>query len=74
MISVTLVYPFQLLKSNLQSFRAKEQNFKFIPLIKLIITNDGFLGLYKGLSANLVRAIPSTCITFCVYENLKHRL
>ncbi|CAI4391223.1 ADE_G0025670.mRNA.1.CDS.1 [Saccharomyces cerevisiae] len=74
MISVTLVYPFQLLKSNLQSFRANEQKFRLFPLIKLIIANDGFVGLYKGLSANLVRAIPSTCITFCVYENLKHRL
>ncbi|EJT42060.1 FLX1-like protein [Saccharomyces kudriavzevii IFO 1802] len=74
MISVTMVYPFQLLKSNLQSFKANEQNFRLLPLIRLIVANDGFVGLYKGLSANLVRAIPSTCITFCVYENLKHRL
>ncbi|CAI4039633.1 hypothetical protein SMKI_09G0400 [Saccharomyces mikatae IFO 1815] len=74
MISVTLVYPFQLLKSNLQSFKANEQKFRLFPLVKLIIANDGFAGLYKGLSTNLLRAIPSTCITFCVYENLKHRL
>lgn len=72
MISVTTVYPFQLLKSNLQSFAATDNKFTLINLTKGIYHSQGLLGLYKGLYANLIRAIPSTCITFCIYENFRH--
>lgn len=71
MISTTAVYPFQLLKSNLQSFQASEENFKLTSLSKLIYRKSGLIGFYKGLSANLLRSVPSTCITFCIYENFK---
>lgn len=76
MVSVSAVYPLQLLKSNLQSFEAvKQQNsYKLWALIRSIYYKDGVKGLYKGLSANLVRALPSTCITFCIYENMRHWL
>lgn len=70
-VSVTAVYPFQLLKSNLQSFEAQKKQYTFFKLVRSIFEAEGLTGFYKGLSANLVRAIPSTCITFCVYENLK---
>lgn len=69
MISLTTVYPLQLLKSNLQNFKS---DYTLINLMKFISKNEGLLGFYKGLSANLIRAIPSTCITFCIYENFKH--
>ncbi|SCV05459.1 LANO_0H07954g1_1 [Lachancea nothofagi CBS 11611] len=76
MVSVTAVYPLQLLKSNLQSFDAIEnrKTYKLWTLVQSIYGKDGIRGLYKGLSANLLRAIPSTCITFCIYENLRHWL
>ncbi|CEP62130.1 flavin adenine dinucleotide transporter FLX1 LALA0_S04e08526g [Lachancea lanzarotensis] len=76
MVSVSAVYPLQLLKSNLQSFEAvgNEASYKLWALVGSIYTKDGVKGLYKGLAANLVRAIPSTCITFCIYENLRHLL
>lgn len=71
-VSVTAVYPFQLLKSNLQSFEAQRKQYTFSKLIRSIFEAEGTMGFYKGLSANLLRAIPSTCITFCIYENLKN--
>lgn len=71
MLSTSAVYPFQLLKSNLQSFQASENDFKLLPLSKIIYSRSGLLGFYKGLSANLLRSVPSTCITFCIYENFK---
>ncbi|KAL3241158.1 flavin adenine dinucleotide transporter FLX1 [Nakaseomyces bracarensis] len=74
MISTAAVYPFQLLKSNLQSFQASEENFKLLSLSKLIYQKNGIVGFYKGLSANLLRSVPSTCITFCIYENFKNIL
>ncbi|KAH3901323.1 related to Mitochondrial FAD carrier protein FLX1 [Saccharomycodes ludwigii] len=81
MISVSIAYPFQLLKSNLQNFvdtRANNNDTnnssKLLSLIKKIYHNNGIIGFYKGLGANLLRAIPSTCITFYVYESSKHIL
>ncbi|SCW02017.1 LAFE_0E12310g1_1 [Lachancea fermentati] len=76
MISVTAVYPFQLLKANLQSFEASvdHNSYRLWSVIHSIYSKEGVKGLYKGLSANLLRAIPSTCITFCIYENLRHSL
>ncbi|CCD23423.1 flavin adenine dinucleotide transporter FLX1 NDAI_0B03890 [Naumovozyma dairenensis CBS 421] len=86
MISVSAVYPFQLLKANLQIIKSlhntnnnrnsstvttKVHNERFLTLTKQIYKDNGFKGLYKGLLANLIRAVPSTCITFCIYENLK---
>lgn len=74
MLSVSAVYPFQLLKSNLQSFKAANENYSIFRLISLIYYTKGFKGLYSGLSANLLKAVPSTCVTFCIYENLNYYL
>lgn len=74
LVSVTAVYPFQLLKSNLQSFEAQRKQYTVSKLVRSVFDAEGVLGFYKGLSANLLRAIPSTCITFCVYENLKNNM
>lgn len=71
-VSVTAVYPFQLLKSNLQSFEAERKHYTFTELVRSIHEAEGLTGFYKGLWANLFRAIPSTCITFCLYENVKN--
>lgn len=32
--------------------------------------HEGLVGFYRGLATNIVRALPGTCITFVVYENL----
>ncbi|KAL6948677.1 hypothetical protein ACO0QE_001150 [Hanseniaspora vineae] len=81
MISVTSVYPLQLIKSNLQYNR--DTSLTLIQLLKNIYENrdlgngstmskKSWRHFYKGLNANLIRAVPSTCITFYVYETLKH--
>ena len=70
MLSVTAVYPFQLLKSNLQSFAAveKRDSYRFWNLVKSIHQKEGLQGLYKGLSANLLRAIPVSYTHLDVYK------
>lgn len=74
MISTSIVYPFQLIKSHMQSFKNVSGALSFTTVWIRSYQIEGVLGLYKGLSANLFRSIPSTCITFAVYENLKHIL
>ncbi|XP_078387178.1 mitochondrial adenyl nucleotide antiporter SLC25A24-like [Cetorhinus maximus] len=36
-----------------------------------ILAKDGFLGFYRGFTANLLKAIPSVCISYVLYEYLK---
>ncbi|AET40148.1 flavin adenine dinucleotide transporter FLX1 Ecym_5393 [Eremothecium cymbalariae DBVPG len=71
MISLSAVYPLQLLKSNLQDFKATSD---IMTLGSLIYQKEGIAGFYKGVFANLLRSIPASCITFFVYENVKHSI
>jgi hypothetical protein len=36
--------------------------------------NEGFLGFYKGLAANLIRVVPTRSVYFYSYELLKSLL
>lgn len=74
MISTSLIYPIQLLKSNQQSFNALKNNYSLFNLIKIIYKGNGIMGFYQGLLTNLFKTIPSTCITFLVYEQINHIL
>lgn len=73
-ISMSLVYPLQLLKSNQQSLNATNcKEYKYIRhLIPLIIRQSGVFGLYKGLFTNLLKSVPSTCLTFYIYETVNN--
>lgn len=74
MISMSLVYPLQLLKSNQQSLNAtKCKEYKYMRhLIPLIVKQNGVSGLYKGLLTNLLKSVPSTCLTFYIYETVNN--
>jgi solute carrier family 25 folate transporter 32 len=39
--------------------------------ISQIWAQEGIAGFYKGLGPNLLRVLPSTWVTFLVYENTK---
>ncbi|CAB4253252.1 similar to Saccharomyces cerevisiae YIL134W FLX1 Protein required for transport of flavin adenine dinucleotide (FAD), a synthesis product of riboflavin, across the mitochondrial membrane [Maudiozyma barnettii] len=71
MVSTTTVYPLQLLKSNLQSVNMIHGNSSTWKLTQLILKREGIRGLYNGLATNLFKAVPTTCITFCIYEAMK---
>lgn len=32
--------------------------------------NEGAKAFYKGITPNVLRVLPGTCVTFVVYENL----
>lgn len=79
MATVTL-YPYQLVRSRLQVGHRSEdgttQNYKNARdvVIQTIKKEGGIRSLYKGLVPNLLRVVPSTTITFVVYENVQHWL
>ncbi|XP_067876408.1 calcium-binding mitochondrial carrier protein SCaMC-2-like [Heterodontus francisci] len=39
-----------------------------------ILAEDGLPGFYRGFTANLIKAIPSVCISYILYEYLKTHL
>ncbi|KIW71130.1 hypothetical protein PV04_03334 [Phialophora macrospora] len=74
----TLTYPHQLLRARLQTYDPSATTHVrgpgLVPLIKQIWRNEGLVGYYKGLFPNLLRVVPSTCVTFLVYENTRTAL
>ncbi|KAI5301836.1 hypothetical protein KEM56_001307 [Ascosphaera pollenicola] len=67
----SLTYPYQLLRSRLQAYDADKTYRGLVDAIAQIWQKEHIRGFYKGLVPNLVRVLPSTCLTFLVYENTK---
>lgn len=42
--------------------------------LKTVVEKHGFLGLYRGLSINYIRAIPTAAISFTVFEKTREFL
>ncbi|KAI5281200.1 hypothetical protein KEM54_003364 [Ascosphaera aggregata] len=69
-----ITYPYQLLRSRLQAYNADKMYRDLIDAVVQIWQKEHIRGFYKGLVPNLVRVLPSTCVTFLVYENTKSYL
>jgi len=74
----TLTYPHQVVRARMQTYDPSAtkhiQGPGVIDLIRQIWRNEGAVGFYKGLLPNLLRVVPSTCVTFLVYENVRWSL
>ncbi|KAL6245146.1 mitochondrial FAD carrier protein flx1 [Rhinocladiella similis] len=70
-----VTYPHQVVRARLQTYRpsgvAHAARPGVIGLVKQVWHNEGLVGFYKGLLPNLLRVVPSTCVTFLVYENAR---
>lgn len=69
MIATCCFYPLQVLRSRLQVQMGPQA--RSLGLLKRILAEEGIMGVYKGLLANLCRVVPATCLTFVVYEEVK---
>ncbi|KAJ5966025.1 hypothetical protein N7481_012739 [Penicillium waksmanii] len=66
-----VTYPYQVVRSRLQTYEAHLLYRGTTDAMKQIWAKEGFAGFYKGLGPNLFRVLPSTWVTFLVYENMK---
>lgn len=66
-----VTYPYQVVRSRLQTYEAQLLYRGVMDVVAQIWAREGLLGLYKGLGPNLFRVLPSTWVTFLVYENTK---
>ncbi|KAK4501942.1 hypothetical protein PRZ48_007752 [Zasmidium cellare] len=74
MFAGSITYPYQVVRARLQTYDARERYRGAWDVVKQVFRNEGFAGFYKGLGPNIVRVLPSTCVTFLVYENMKFYL
>jgi len=74
MVAGSATYPYQVIRSRLQTYDAEKIYGSAANVVRKVWKEEGVQGFYKGLGPNLVRILPSTCVTFLVYENTKYYL
>ena len=64
-----LTYPYRVVQTRMQNF---EMGYKGpVECVQKVWAREGVRGFYKGLAPTIVRVLPSTCVTFLVYENMR---
>ena len=71
MFAGSITYPYQVVRARLQTYDASTQYRGAWDVVVQVFRREGIQGFYKGLGPNIVRVLPSTCVTFLVYENTK---
>ncbi|KAJ5246946.1 hypothetical protein N7468_001929 [Penicillium chermesinum] len=66
-----ITYPYQVVRSRLQTYGAHLLYRGTADAVKQIWMREGLVGFYKGLGPNLFRVLPSTWVTFLVYEKMR---
>ena len=70
----SITYPYQVVRARLQTYDAHAQYKGAWDVVRQVARKEGIQGFYKGMGPNIVRVLPSTCVTFLVYENTKFYL
>ncbi|KAK2603743.1 mitochondrial FAD carrier protein flx1 [Conoideocrella luteorostrata] len=75
LVAGAVTYPYQVLRSRMQNYRADERFGRGIAgVVVRIWREEGVVGFYRGLVPGVVRVMPATWVTFLVYENVKYYL
>ncbi|TDH70222.1 hypothetical protein CCR75_003970 [Bremia lactucae] len=71
-VASTATYPYQVIKARLQQGGPSANKYAgtWDCTIKTI-RHEGYKGLYKGLSANVLKVMPTGAIIFAVYEQIQ---
>ncbi|KAK9459875.1 mitochondrial carrier domain-containing protein [Lipomyces oligophaga] len=73
-VAQTLTYPFDVLRRRFQVNTMKDLGFQYTGVVDAIVKitkKEGPFGLYKGLSANLLKVAPSMASSWLSYELVK---
>lgn len=69
--AAVLSYPYQVIRARLQTYDTAKAYKGSLDALTQIWRHEGIKGFYKGLAPNLLRVMPSTWVTFLVYENTR---
>ena len=64
-------YPYQVVRARLQMYDADRTYKSARDVVAQMWRKEGMAGFYKGLGPNLLRVMPSTWVTFLMYEKAK---
>ena len=67
----SVTYPYQVIRARLQMYDSRKMYDGAKDVIIKVWREEGMKGFYKGLAPNLLRVLPSTWVTFLVYEKSK---
>ncbi|XP_063968809.1 solute carrier family 25 member 16-like [Lytechinus pictus] len=71
-IAQTITYPLDMVRRIMQlGHMVPNSSDRILQNLKTVYGEHGFLGLYRGLSINYIRAIPAAAISFTVFEKMK---
>lgn len=73
----SVVYPLNVLRTRLQTQGTAMHPARYTGIwdvARTTLRNEGFRGMYKGLTPNLLKVAPALSITWVVYENSKRML
>lgn len=76
-VAQTLTYPFDVLRRRFQVVSVDGLGFKYHGTwhaLSTIVKTEGVKGLYKGLSANLLKVVPSMAASWLSFEMVKDML
>jgi len=76
-LGATIVYPLNVLRTRLQTQGTAMHPPTYTGIVDVAtqtVRNEGFRGLYKGLTPNLLKVAPALSITWVCYENMKKLL
>lgn len=74
MFAGSATYPYQVVRARLQMYEVDRIYSGARDVVRQVWKKEGLAGFYKGLGPNLFRVLPSTCVTFLVYERTKQYL
>ena len=74
MFAGSITYPYQVIRARLQTYDAHKSYEGMTDVVVQVFRQEGLVGFYKGLGPNLLRVVPSSCVTFLVYENTKKHI
>ncbi|XP_069864400.1 mitochondrial adenyl nucleotide antiporter SLC25A23 [Dipodomys merriami] len=69
-------YPLALVRTRMQAQASMEgaPQLSMMGLLRHILSQEGVLGLYRGIAPNFMKVIPAVSISYVVYENMKQAL
>ncbi|KAF2824067.1 hypothetical protein CC86DRAFT_396020 [Ophiobolus disseminans] len=71
LLAGAITYPYQPIRARMQQYDAAQQYTGLLDVLRKTYKNEGMLAFYKGVVPNTLRVIPTTIVTFLVYENTK---
>ena len=47
---------------------------RMTDVFRSVIANEGFVGLYRGITPNIMKVLPAVSISYVVYEQVRMAL